>query len=182
MIGSGWLLMNQWNINLSKRSIRVSISLRRQPDAHHFVYYQDKKPVGFISYYFDSPFAVQVQFVYVDRDHRRQGIAEKYRGYYAAHAQEGASTVDMSLTRLIKHWRTRRLTKNSALETHARERQIRLFAVHVLILNLCYHFEILSQSRRTRRIDRNEARAGRRCPIANLAQNKDNQKYEALLQ
>lgn len=68
---------------------------------YYFMYYQDKKPVGFISYYYESPFFAKIQFVYVDKDHRRQGIAEKMIRYVLERQRkEGAHSVEI-LTRLI---------------------------------------------------------------------------------
>lgn len=42
-----------------------------------FVYYKDKKPAGLISYYIDSPTTAKIQFIDVNKDYRRLGIAEK---------------------------------------------------------------------------------------------------------
>ncbi len=41
------------------------------------MYYKDQKPVGFISYYFESPLFGKIQFVDVDQNYQRQGIAKK---------------------------------------------------------------------------------------------------------
>ncbi len=66
-----------------------------------FMYYKDSKPVGFISYYFDSPFFAKIQFVLVDENYRRQGIAEKMIRYVLERMEkEGAFSVEIC-TRLI---------------------------------------------------------------------------------
>lgn len=42
-----------------------------------FVYYKDNNPVGFISYYYEYPLFGKIQFVDVDENYQRQGIAKK---------------------------------------------------------------------------------------------------------
>jgi|GEM_PF-4610393 ribosomal protein S18 acetylase RimI-like enzyme len=68
---------------------------------HFFVYYKDSRPVGFISYYFDSALFGKIQFVFVDEQYRRQGIAEKMIMYALNRMrQEGAISIEIC-TRLI---------------------------------------------------------------------------------
>jgi len=41
-----------------------------------YVYYKDQKPVAFISYYYEYPLFAKIQFVDVDEQYQRQGIAK----------------------------------------------------------------------------------------------------------
>jgi ribosomal-protein-alanine N-acetyltransferase len=71
----------------------------KKPVTFH-VYYKDKKPVAFISYYYEYPLFGKIQFVDVSSDYRRQGIAEKMiRDILGRMQREGVRSVEI-VTRL----------------------------------------------------------------------------------
>lgn len=66
-----------------------------------FVYYKDQKPVAFISYYHESPLFGKIQFVDVDEQYQRQGIAKKMiRSVIDRMRGEGIRSIEI-VTRLI---------------------------------------------------------------------------------
>lgn len=61
-----------------------------------YMYYKDSKPVGFVSYYFESSLFGKFQFLYVDEQYRRQGIAEKLLNFSLKDMQQrGAYSLEI---------------------------------------------------------------------------------------
>ncbi len=72
-----WLIADEATGYRQQETLDTGIHPFVHVPVHFYLYYKDKKPVAFISYYCDSSIFANIQFVYVDKDYRRQGIAEK---------------------------------------------------------------------------------------------------------
>lgn len=96
-----WLIADESSGYNQQETLDTGFHTFTKARVHFFVYYKDARPVGFISYYFDSSFFGKIQFVFVDEQYRRQGIAEKMIRFILDRMhQEGALSVEIC-TRLI---------------------------------------------------------------------------------